>query len=395
MDEFILTVKKLREQVDALYIYGAGIYGQTMYQTLIRNNIKVDGFTITVAKENVRVLDVPVTGIREIISDNIGIVLGINKINTIEVLDYLRQNKFDMNRVVYRREYVRNVDDENALSQNPMIEITTKIGCNVNCCYCPQKLLLSSYFENDPKRKAFLELEEFKICLNKLPANCDVIFCGMSEPLLNPQCVEMMQAACETGRTVELFTTLVGADIETVKQICELPLNLVTLHVADKFGYAKIPVSEEYYEKVERMISTKRKDGRSLVNLCSTQKEPDERIKEICGGKCDIVTALHDRAGNLQGNNLMKQEGRLHGKISCTHCRQKMNRNILLPDGTILLCCMDYGMKHPLGNLLEETYDEIMNSREMERIKKGVDGDETIDILCRNCSQAHPVILAK
>ena len=381
---------KLRTIVDYLYIYGTGLYGQSMYQTLSRYKIKVDGFVISNCKEDNIVCNLPVIGVHNIKSNNVGIVLGLNKFNTIEVLDLLKNQKFDMNKVVYRREFVRNICNDFEFNENPMIEITTKIGCNVNCLYCPQKLLLEEYFKIDVKRKSIMELDDFIECLNKLPLNCDIVFCGMSEPLLNPQCIEMMQIACGTGRTVELFTTLEGAHISDVEKICNLPLNLVTLHIADKFGNANISISEEYYAMVEKLINVKKIDGTSLVNYCSSQGEADPRIQDICEGKCEIITILHDRAGNLQGENLMKQN-RLHGKISCSFCRTKLNRNILLPDGTMLLCCMDYGMKHSLGNLLNETYDEIMNGEEMRRIKKGVEGDETIDILCRNCSQAHEI----
>nr|WP_289766976.1 SPASM domain-containing protein [uncultured Acetatifactor sp.] len=390
MDDFLVKIKKLRNEVDGLYIYGAGLYGRTMYQMLARNKIKVDGFTVTICKEGENVLGVPVFGIQDIINRKVGIVLGLNKFNTIEVLDYLEQNKFDMKYVLYRKEFVRNAGDECILNKNPMMEITTGIGCKVNCYYCPQKLLLDNYFKTDKKRKVMMELEDFKKCLDKLPLNCDILFCGMSEPLLNVNCIEMMKLACETGRTVELFTTLVGADMKDVEKICNLPLNLVTLHVADKFGHAKIPVSEEYYNMVEKMINSKREDGAPLVNVCSSQEDADDRIKEICEGKCEIVTALHDRAGNLQGNNLMTQE-RVRGRISCSNCGQGMNRNVLLPDGTVILCCMDYGIKHPLGNLLMETYDDIMSGKEMQRIRQGINGDESADILCRHCSQAHEI----
>lgn len=389
MDQFIIKVKELRKMVDTLYIYGTGLYGQTMYKSLNQNGIKVDGFVVTVCKEE-SVLGIPVFEYKKIKNGKPGIILGLNKFNTIEVLDYLRENQFDMNYVLYRKEFVRNTEDKYQLNENPMMEITTGIGCRVNCYYCPQKLLINSYFQTDKQRKTLMDVEDFKKCLDKLPLDCDLVFCGMSEPLLNDKCIDMMELACETGRTVELFTTLVGADMEDVERICKLPLNLVTLHVADKFGHAKIPLSEEYYSMVEKMVNAKRKDGIPLVNICSSQEDADERIKDICQGKCEIVTVLHDRAGNLQGNNLLRQE-RLLGKISCSFCRQGMNRNILLPDGTVILCCMDYGLKHPLGNLLLETYDEIMKGKEMQRIRKGINGDEAIDILCRHCSQAHEI----
>ena len=69
-----------------------------------------------------------------------------------------------------------------------------------------------------------------------------------------------------------------------------------------------------------------------------------------------------------------------------------MNNNILLPDGTVVLCCMDYGLKHILGNIFTNTFEEIMNGEEMRKVKEGMDGNETLDILCRNCSYAHAVM---
>ena len=392
MDEFLRKVKMLRDNVKFLYIYGAGLYGRTLFQTLIDNNINVDGFVVTVANGEQSVNNLPIIEIQNIINQDIGVVLGLSKFNTLEVLDYLQQKKFNMQRVIYRSEFVRNMDkNNNDFNENPMMEITTNIGCRVNCQYCPQSILLKNYFKNNVKRKSMLEFEDFKVCVDKMPKNCDIIFCGMSEPLLNPKCVDMIEYACKTGRTVELFTTLVGADMNIVDRICELPINLVTLHVADKFGHAKIPISQDYYTMIEKMISAKKEDGSAIVNLCSSQGEADGHIKKICSKKVDIVTDLHDRAGNLEGDNLMKQQ-RLHGKISCSLCKQEMNKNILLPDGTVLLCCMDYGIKHPLGNLLKESYADIMNGKAMQYIKEGVQGNENIDILCRKCTAAHNVV---
>lgn len=45
-------------------------------------------------------------------------------------------------------------------------------------------------------------------------------------------------------------------------------------------------------------------------------------------------------------------------------------------------------MKHVLGNLTEQSYEEIMNGKEIDKIKAAINGDESIDILCRRCSSA-------
>ena len=74
MDEFIIKVKELCNEVDNLYVYGAGLYGQTMYQTLFDNGIKVDGFVITVCKEKKTVLGIPVVGVSDVLNSRTGTV---------------------------------------------------------------------------------------------------------------------------------------------------------------------------------------------------------------------------------------------------------------------------------------------------------------------------------
>ena len=38
----------------------------------------------------------------------------------------------------------------------------------------------------------------------------------------------------------------------------------------------------------------------------------------------------------------------------------RMNHNVLLPNGDVVLCCMDFGMQHVLGNLKRQSYEEIL-----------------------------------
>lgn len=167
-------------------------------------------------------------------------------------------------------------------------------------------------------------------------------------------------------------------------------MNFVGLHVADEMQYAKIPISEEYYQLIESAIEQRKPNGKLLINACSAQAKPDKRIMQICK-EYEITYSLFDRAGNLNEDNLIRNRG-LKGKVRCSECGENINKNVLLPDGTLLLCCMDYGMKHVLGNLLESEYSEIRNGAEVNRIKRGLNGDETIDILCRNCSSGHTVV---
>lgn len=47
MDSFINKVKELQEKFGPIYIYGAGYYGQRVYNIFQENRIKVQGFVVT------------------------------------------------------------------------------------------------------------------------------------------------------------------------------------------------------------------------------------------------------------------------------------------------------------------------------------------------------------
>lgn len=380
------NVKDLRSMSKKLYIYGAGQYGRDIYKALQRKSIDVDGFIATVQEGATSLFGLPVLEFKTIKDSDIGIVVGGNLKNTLDIKNVLELSGFNMERVAWGYDLINNQGTHGGYT-TPTIEITTKIGCNVNCKFCPQSVLIQRYFENKSDRTSVMSLETFSKCLNKMPQNCLLMFCGMSEPFLNPECLEMIKLTVSSGRTVELYTTLVGADMSLVKQLCEIPVGFVTLHLADKYGYANIPVSDEYYRMVDMLINLKRKDGRPFVNVCNAQAEPDEKLLEICEEKYEILTTMHDRAGNLNDSQLIKNEY-LSGPLSCSLCGPDLDHNVLLPDGTLLLCCMDYGMKHILGNLLESSYEEILNGTEIARIKRGMLG-EGEDILCRHCTCAH------
>lgn len=382
----------LRSVCKKLYIYGAGRYGQDIYRVLRKKSIAIDGFVVTVHEGKVSLFGLPILEFKTIAKNpDIGVVVGVNRLNAVSVKKVLESNQFNMEKVVWGNELIDNHGVRGDLeATTPTIDITTRIGCKVNCKFCPQSTLIQKYFANDAGRTSVMSLETFSECLKKTPQNCVIVFAGMSEPFLNPECMEMIRLAVFLGRTVELFTTLVGADMSLVEQICEIPFEFITLHLADRYGYANIPVSDEYYKMVDMLINLKRKDGRPFVNVCNAQTEPDGRLLEICEGKYEILTTVHDRAGNLNDPQLLKKEC-LSGSISCSHCGPKLDHNVLLPDGTLLLCCMDYGMKHILGNLLENSYEEILNGNEIARIKRDM-AEEGRDILCRHCAYAHPCL---
>lgn len=267
------------------------------------------------------------------------------------------------------------------------LEITTRIGCKMNCVYCPQKLLTTNYFKVNPFRRAVLSLEDFKKCLEKIPVGTRIDFSGMAEPWLNEQCTDMVCYAADEGFPIAIYTTLVGMSLKDFERIKDLDFDEFVLHVPDDKSNANIQITEEYLSLLYQVTGHKKK-GLPLVTgySCHAGIHPD--IVETIPKNSKLITELISRAGNVENDYVESKHST--GEIVCINCGTGMNHNVLLPDGTIVLCCMDYALEHVLGNLLEKSYEEILDSPEAKRIQKEMQKDE-VDILCRNCTNARSV----
>jgi hypothetical protein len=82
------------------------------------------------------------------------------------------------------------------------------------------------------------------------------------------------------------------------------------------------------------------------------------------------VQEMWSRAGNLQVEQTLKPElFELRDKyksvdngdeLMTCNCVERLYHNVLLPNGDVSLCCMDYGLKYVLGNLYNQEYNDII-----------------------------------
>lgn len=389
--QFINEVKNLNKKVEKIYIYGAGMRGVEFHKILMHNDIRIDGFVVTEVGAESTKMGIPILKAETILHDEkAGIVLGLSDTNTEAVVQYLKRMGADFSRIVDGGKYLSQYRDIYGLRNEPFLEVTTVVGCKVNCKFCPQNILLNTYFAENKNRKRMMSVEDFKIILEHIPDNCGIMFAGMSEPFLNPECTELIRMACDKKRKVRLYTTLEGATEKDIKAIIDLPIQFVGLHVADKKQYAQITISEKYYHYVEMLLEARKKDNiSSYIDDITAQAEPDERIAELCRGKFEIITSVQDRAGNLDGDGVEKREYKLtNEKFTCCYCGPEINNHVVMPDGTMLLCQMDYGMKHVMGNLLENTFDELRKGKVMQNVLEAAKGNHMCELLCDTCLNA-------
>jgi len=280
---------------------------------------------------------------------------------------------------------------------NSTLEITTMIGCPLMCNYCPQDNLRDAYGKEGDK---YMSLETFKQALANYSPDARIDFSGMAEPWVNPECTDMMQYCLEQGRRVAVYTTLYNWRREDTDRMAELMVQyasqfeVFSIHYPDNLGNMKgwkYNEDWEYALRVTQMVCQHagiKTEGMTMSGM----GEVHDELKHL--GIRLWNWQGHDRAGSLQLDQVKEQAVQIAprhtGPIRCGKT-PRYDQNVVLPNGDVVLCCMDYDCKHVLGNLNNNTIEEIRRQDSFKNIlKENARGEFSNNSLCRTCTDAVP-----
>jgi|TARA_R110000824_G_scaffold199588_2_gene383545 hypothetical protein len=253
----------------------------------------------------------------------------------------------------------------------PTMEFTTTIspkGCIVNCAFCPQRTLEKIYHAHEGQPK-ILSLDNFTHICDKLPQEVRVTFSGFTEPWLNKDCSKMVEYAHQKGHPVSAFSTGVGMTLEDVEIIKDIPWTEgpnggFCLHIPDQERIAEHPLSARLYSVFEKF---KEYENDIQGFYVMSMGEPHNSVKDLWPNP--VIPNFWSRAGNLIGEAQIKpaldkikdrfQHKEQHQPSTCA-CIEHLYHNVVLPNGDVSLCCMDYSLEKILGNMFTDSYDDIM-----------------------------------
>lgn len=262
------------------------------------------------------------------------------------------------------------IKDKWKYSITPTLEFTTIVpekGCVVDCVFCPQRTLVQNY-----KGERRLSLANFKKVIDKLPKEIRITFSGFVEPWMNSDCTDMLMYAYEQGHPVAAFTTLVGVSINDLERLKHVkfagqPNGAFTVHLPDQENRAKHPLTKKYLETVEHFSKIMHEFNQLDIMCMGTIHESVRHM--FTNARVTEHTQMWSRAGNLIGERILKPELNDqtfymvdHGpdkKMTCG-CDERLYHNIMLPNGDVSLCCMDYGLEEITGNLFEQEYNDVI-----------------------------------
>lgn len=280
---------------------------------------------------------------------------------------------------------------------NASLEITTMIGCPLMCTYCPQDSLREAYGD-DVK---YMSLDDFKTVIDKVPTTVRLDFSGQAEPWVNPACTDMVEYALGKGFRLAIFTTLYNWDETTVHRMGELLLQyakqieIFKIHFPDEAGNMRgwRPSAEWNYAYIGmRTIVQNAGIHYEAMTMSDHGVHPEIRTLPGVGVSHSWSVAAHDRAGTLDTAQVKEQPIKFSPKhehpVRCSKTPY-YDQGVLLPNGEVLLCCMDYDKKHVMGNLLKHDYAALATNPEMIRLKElNALNEYTSESLCKSCVEA-------
>lgn len=260
--------------------------------------------------------------------------------------------------------------------------------CNLACAFCPGT--------RRPTR--MLSREEFAFLAARLrPHAAYLYFHLMGEPLLHPQLRELLEIADGLGFRVMLTTngTLLGEKGDILCESAALHKVNISLQSFEANAGGKLGAY------LDGCIAFARKAvdaGKGCEFRLWNRNGLDRLNPEI---ETRLAAAFpqpwqRSRQGWKLGDRLWLEPGErfdwpalgAEDQGESCFCYGLRDQVGVLCDGTVVPCCLDHEGDVPLGNLFEQSLEEILESPRARAIFEGFSRRRAVEPLCRRCGYA-------
>lgn len=260
--------------------------------------------------------------------------------------------------------------------------------CNLKCGFCP-----------GTRRKARVMTEaEFSMLLPKLRPWTDYLYFHlMGEPLCHPKLEQFLSLAGNDGFRVILTTngTLVAKHQQMLLRSPALHKVNISLHAFEANDLA-VPF-EDYLQQcfafgqaaggqklvVYRLWNRGGADAKNAAILSALERAFPQPWKEERKGIRIGERIFLENGEKFDWPDLNAQED--GNSLFCYGLRDQVG---ILCDGTVVPCCLDHEGDIALGNLFEQSMEEILNSSRVRVIQEGFRNRKAAEALCRRCGYA-------
>ena len=263
------------------------------------------------------------------------------------------------------------------------LEITNV--CNLDCSFC----------HKTGRKKHFLTEEEFTFLATEIKKHTDYIYFHlMGEPLLHPLTGKFIDIASNMGFRVTIATN--GMLIkEKAQAVLGKSLYKITFSL-HSYEANKTDISlEDYIENIISFCKAAEKEGTICVLRLWNEGGENTLNQQIT----DILKQHFSFRENRKGYTLSEKiylesaekfiwpdkEAPTQNVHFCMGLRDHIG---VLCDGSVVPCCLDADGEITLGNLFNESLEDIISSPRAAAIVKGFSENRCTENLCSRCQYA-------
>jgi len=270
--------------------------------------------------------------------------------------------------------------------------------CNLKCTFCARTVLVE---KNEFREPAHMDFSLYKKIINEASrlGTYSINLNLLNEPLTNPDLVKMIKYAKDNGIVDVHFHSHGG--LLTEKKSIELIDSgldklLISIDTPNKQKYEKLRVLSKFDSVIENLRKFKElRDGmKRLAPLikCNFIEFPGISKAEL-KEDLDFGLTLSDCVGfqeyidptcTIGANKKYAPDYR-----SKFVCQQPFTRLAIAEDGTVSPCCLDHTFELTVGNVKNQSLEELWISEGMNQMRKKQKDGKFYEISrCRNCEMA-------
>lgn len=270
--------------------------------------------------------------------------------------------------------------------RNLYIEITNI--CNLNCPFCP-----------DTKReKKFMSAEGFAYIIGKVKNSAGFFYLHvLGEPLLNPDFKQILNIADENNIKVKLTTngTLLKNNLENIiNSKCISAVN-ISLTACVNFQNENNKKTGYINPAIENAVILSQNS--KPVTLRYWRKHSGDGdfdlIRDLINNKFNIYLNPNTAKTVLARNLIFDLDAEFvwpvkttdSGIVSDSRCLGLIKQAAILCGGEVVPCCLDSEGKMALGNIFEDSLENILLSEKAKKIREGFLNNKAYMPFCKTC----------
>lgn len=256
------------------------------------------------------------------------------------------------------------------------VTIETTSRCNLDCDMCYTKKCKKGEMEDDLFKKLIKECSEYKV--NQIVP----FFRG--EPFCDSHFIERLEYIKKKlpQARIELATNGTMFPKNALEKLCEMKIDFLSFSL-DTGDRNTTPNQKERAEKALEILLSKRTNEMFIQVSTVNTGQGEDTLNNFYKKWKDKVNRVrvfeqHTITGKY-GKTKIERKGR-------TYCKKLDTDMVVYFDGTISLCCYDWGREScEIGNANDSTLKEIWNNTKYDSIRRQHNEGKIVDRVCKDC----------